>query len=78
MNTCPRVEQRMECMPCGYPLSEAMVPVDHSVPCPNATRGDRIRDSECVAATVMHEERCISGSFLVYSIDSQLDCVWFT
>jgi hypothetical protein len=29
---CPRVQLRMECLECGYPYSEAMLPLDPRVP----------------------------------------------
>jgi hypothetical protein len=38
----------------------------------------RILSSEDTAAAVLNDRRCEPDSFLVYSIDSQVDCVWLT
>jgi hypothetical protein len=29
---CPRVAVRMECPECGYPFSEALLPLDPTIP----------------------------------------------
>lgn len=38
----------------------------------------RILASEDTAAQVLNDRRCLPDSFLVYSIDAQVDCVWLT
>lgn len=46
VNICPRVRMRMECPKCGYPISEAAVPLDPDVPHMSEVDLDHLLDGD--------------------------------